>query len=667
MGSQRIIPKADPKHSGALLILMIAVSSVVAGLNQPGKENEDVWVHPARAEDRPSTTIPVFDKPLTPGTLREHQERLQDVFENNRATIVNMDGGTGVIVSRDGHVLTLNHVVEDEPDVFQAIVNANRRVTLRKLGFDWARDLAMVKIESNEEWPFAEMGHSVVLQPGQWGVAMSYVYYVPNDKPPLAMLGRVLGTSAQWVCCDPLGDGGSCGGGFFDLNGKLIAIAGGGPNSQRGVEFTPVDTFREAWSRLARGDRYGDPVHINRALTQFVGCSLASGSNRTEIATVLPGSAAEAAGLKMFDVVEVVNGTRIQMKYEFIEQLTVAFRGKPGFRSGRTPIEPKTSATLVVRRGSDAVDLVINLRQFHRVPSLEDDHAVFNGDAWLNQHPEVEQYQRNMVKNVQAFRPVTSEASESIVVVLVDGTPDRLGTVVDREGSIATASAGLTGNFTCRLSDGETKGAKLIHSSPEHGLAILRVGIADLKPIPWNRDDRPKVGKLLSAVHAVGTPCSFGIVSAEVQDVRKNFLNQIQVTQQRRVTSVRSGSDFDYAGALPGDRIVSINGVDIQTEKQVHQLQAKHPTGGSLTLVVERMSDDEKKQMSIQLPAFGLRDVFLHDASIDPSLVGGPLIGIDGLAVGISVGRTDSVSSLGVPRDVVIDVLDKAVGLPLIR
>ncbi len=594
-------------------------------------------------------TSSIDDKPLKAGeTLDKIQSRMQKVVSEKLNTVVKLGSGSGVIVSPNGHILSMHHVIEGFPEQFQVIVGGDQKVTVQKLGSNRLADLAMLKIKSDQTWPYSELGCSSVLKPGQWTVALSYPAYLSGSKPPLAQLARVLATSPRWVGWDPTGSaGGVCGGPIFDLEGKLIAINGGGPYSNRGMVVTSIDFFREEWSRLARGDRYSDPVQINRFLMRRIGCTLASGIEPPEIAVVLPDSVTEKAGLQPFDVVLAIDEKQIQSGFEFTQAI-------PNFAAGG-------SKNFSVRRGTELRDFSVQLRTLNRVPVLETANEYFNGNSWLNQHPEIEQYQRNTRTNIQAFKDSVADAAASTVSVLVDGSPNRLGTIVDSDGYIVTASAELTGEFTCRFSDGKICDAQLVHTSPGDGIAILKVDSANLNPVVWHSSDQPVAGTLVALSQINGTPYSFGMVSTPPRAILKTLDGQVDIDESCRVRVVRPFSDCQRTGIQVRDRFHSMNGIEIESVGHFYQLQRAHPPGDLMKLVVERIEDSgETNQHTFEIRSPGIRSAFFHGATTAPTLLGGPVVGIDGLAIGINVGTIPGISTYAIPGELALSVLQQA-------
>ena len=78
--------------------------------------------------------------------------------------------GSGVIISKDGYIVTNNHVI-DNADVISVKLNDGREYKGRVIGTDPSTDLALVKIEA-DELPTIPVGDSEALKVGEWVLAV---------------------------------------------------------------------------------------------------------------------------------------------------------------------------------------------------------------------------------------------------------------------------------------------------------------------------------------------------------------------------------------------------------------------------------------------------------------------------------------------------------------
>lgn len=170
------------------------------------------------------------------------------------AVQVGASQGSGVIVSRDGLVMTAGHVVgkPGQPVIFTFA--DGKKAKGATLGLYHCVDAGMMKITDKGDWPFVEKGQSASLKLGSWCVAVGHPLGYQTGRPPVVRIGRLLRNEARVLQTDCPIVAGDSGGPVFDLSGKVIAI-----NSRIGGTtelnlHVPVDLFTENWDRLVKGD-----------------------------------------------------------------------------------------------------------------------------------------------------------------------------------------------------------------------------------------------------------------------------------------------------------------------------------------------------------------------------------------------------------------------------
>lgn len=179
-----------------------------------------------RGESRP----PALDKriPETVEDLRIIQERVKKaaakVMPCTVAIRIGSSAGSGVIVSKDGYVLTAGHV-SDEPDRNVTVILPNgQKLKGKTLGSNSAIDSGMIRITDEGEWPYAEMGDATKLKDGAWCLALGHPEGFRRGRSPVVRLGRVLSRSDKILRTDCALVGGDSGGPLVDLDGKVIGI-----------------------------------------------------------------------------------------------------------------------------------------------------------------------------------------------------------------------------------------------------------------------------------------------------------------------------------------------------------------------------------------------------------------------------------------------------------
>ena len=201
-----------------------------------------------------------------------------------------------------------------------------------------------MKITDAGPWPHAEMGHSSALKPGEWCVAIGHPGGFQRNRPPPVRAGRVVmaRSDALWTDC-PLTAGDS-GGPLFDIEGRVIGIHSRISDPVIANYHVPVDTYRDTWDRLAKGEAWGgEPPRGGPML----GISGESHPDGCQIVNVFADSAAAKAGVRVDDVVTQVSGETVTS----IEGLqTLVAKHKVG-----------EEVTLSIVRGTQKLELKVKL------------------------------------------------------------------------------------------------------------------------------------------------------------------------------------------------------------------------------------------------------------------------------------------------------------------
>lgn len=165
--------------------------------------------------------------------------------------------GSGVVVSKDGLVLTAAHVVENAKTVSVVFPDGTESQGT-VLGANYSRDAAMVRLPEGREWPFAEPGDSKKLAVGDFVVAMGHPKgYDPTRRPPVRF-GRVMTKGRLgFVTTDCTLIGGDSGGPLFDLEGKVVAIHSNIAPDREVNNHAGIESYQRDWARLEKGDEWG--------------------------------------------------------------------------------------------------------------------------------------------------------------------------------------------------------------------------------------------------------------------------------------------------------------------------------------------------------------------------------------------------------------------------
>ena len=232
-------------------------------------------------------------------------------------------GGSGFIISKDGYLLTNNHVVDDADKIIVSLSD-RREYKAELIGSDERSDLALLKIEA-ENLPVVKIGKSNDLKVGEWVVAIGSPFQLNFSVTAgiVSAKGRSIpngsdSTYVPFIQTDVAINPGNSGGPLFNLEGKVVGI-----NSQiytrsggyMGVSFAiPIDYAMDIVNQLKEGGSVARGwlgVSIQEVTSDFaksLGMSVPKGAL---VSQVMPDSPAEKAGLLVRDVIVEFDGVEI--------------------------------------------------------------------------------------------------------------------------------------------------------------------------------------------------------------------------------------------------------------------------------------------------------------------------------------------------------------------
>ncbi|HEX4944139.1 MAG TPA: trypsin-like peptidase domain-containing protein [Usitatibacteraceae bacterium] len=221
--------------------------------------------------------------------------------------------GSGVIVSREGFILTNSHVVEGVTEI-QVTLNDGRTVPGRIVGFDTETDLAVVRVSATGLSPIT-FGQSDQLRVGDVVLAIGDPFSVGQTVTMgiVSAVGREIGSAnpfGSFIQTDAAINPGNSGGALVDTNGNLVGInslifskSGG----YQGIGFAiPVSLAKKIMEQIietgtvTRGWFGVEVANITPELAESLGLS---GTRGAIVGGIERGSPADRAGIRLGDVI----------------------------------------------------------------------------------------------------------------------------------------------------------------------------------------------------------------------------------------------------------------------------------------------------------------------------------------------------------------------------
>ena len=237
--------------------------------------------------------------------------------------------GSGIVIDTRGHILTNNHVI-DGTDRLRVTFGDSKQVNAKVVGKDEETDLAVVRAEldtnSNEDGITlqpANFGNSEELNVGQIVMALGNPFGLTGGPTVTAGIISSLNRNVQFdngilelVQTDAAINPGNSGGPLINTNGEVVAINTAKIPYGQGIGFAvPINTVKSVLTDLVDNGHVTRPwigistVKLDPRIASFYRLPLVHGAL---IVNVEPYSPADNAGLRRGDIIEEINGNKIE-------------------------------------------------------------------------------------------------------------------------------------------------------------------------------------------------------------------------------------------------------------------------------------------------------------------------------------------------------------------
>ncbi len=271
-----------------------------------------------------SHAFPLNEKkaPETQEDLMLIQETLIAVLPKAREATISIDigngFGSGVIVSKDGLVMTAAHVSSGVGKKVTVIMPDGRKLKAKTLGLMSETDAALVQITETGEYPFVELNRAGDIKLGDWVFSLGHSGGFNKDRGAVARLARLVGIKNTTYQSDGTLIGGDSGGPLFDMKGRLIGI-----HSRVGPQLpvnmhVPVQVFLDNWEPMMKSEFMGEGPFAQKPVkgSGMLGVATKPVEGGLEITKVGDKSAAENAELKVGDVIRKLDGKDVKTREE---------------------------------------------------------------------------------------------------------------------------------------------------------------------------------------------------------------------------------------------------------------------------------------------------------------------------------------------------------------
>jgi len=247
--------------------------------------------------------------------------------------------GSGVIVSRDGYILTNSHVVAEMDDLVVTLSD-KKEYSAKVVGIDRPSDIAVIKLDNAINLPVAYLGDSDKLRVGEMVVAVGSPYGLPETVTSgiVSARGRATGGAINeyenFIQTDAAINPGNSGGALVNLNGAVVGINTAIISRSRGnqgIGFAiPINMAKQIMNilinegKVSRGWLGISIKNIEGDLAEALEIEPRSG---VLVDFVFEDTPAEKAGIEAGDVIIEVEGDAVTNTAELMNKVAMI---KPG-------------------------------------------------------------------------------------------------------------------------------------------------------------------------------------------------------------------------------------------------------------------------------------------------------------------------------------------------
>jgi len=246
---------------------------------------------------------------------------MQDLFYGRSSQRAQVGTGSGVIISPTGYIVTNNHVIKNANEI-SITLNNNKSYIAELIGTDEATDIALLKIETDEDLPFMAFGDSDDAKIGEWVLAVGNPFNLNSTVTAGIISAKARDLSGNnmqsFIQTDAAVNPGNSGGALVNTNGDLIGIntaISSQTGSYIGYSFAvPSNIARKIVNDIME---YGN---VQTGILGVVGGALNSkaaeelGTDTTQgfyVSDVQEDTGAEKAGIQSGDIIKKIDNVSI--------------------------------------------------------------------------------------------------------------------------------------------------------------------------------------------------------------------------------------------------------------------------------------------------------------------------------------------------------------------
>jgi serine protease Do len=237
-------------------------------------------------------------------------------------------GGSGVIVDKEGYIVTNNHVVEGV-DKVKVKLNDGREFTATVKGQDKRTDLAVLHIKA-KDLPVAALGDSDKLEVGEWAIAIGSPFGLEHTVTVgvISAKGRSglgTGTYEDFVQTDASINPGNSGGPLINIDGEVIGINAMIIQPGTGIGFAiPINMVKQILNDLIKQGKVVRPwlgITAQDLTSEMMEHFQVKEKEGVLVGQIYPGTGAEKSGLISGDIIKSVDDKAVKSVQDLVREI----------------------------------------------------------------------------------------------------------------------------------------------------------------------------------------------------------------------------------------------------------------------------------------------------------------------------------------------------------